>query len=536
MDRRDILKGFAFGGAAWVVGPFALSGCGPSKSGGGSGDSKTLRVITQQNMASVDPIWTTAPGTRLLGYMVYDQLIGVDANYQPRPQMVEGWTVEDDGRSYVFSLRKGLKFHDGSPVRSPDCIASIARWGARDNYGQMLMKFVDKQEAIDDRKFRIRLTQPVDLLPAALGKSSAPACLIMPERLAKTDPATQVTDVIGSGPFRFVKEEWIPGTGAVFARFEDYVPRKEPQSGLAGSRMAGVDRVVLTQLTDPATAMAALVAGEQDIWDLPPHDLLPLLGQNPDIKVEQRISSNAYYMLQFNHLQPPFNTLAVRKAVAMAVNQQDFMGAVSDKEMIRPNFSYYSGESPYATDAGSEIMRKPDIAAAKQALAASGYAGEKVVLLAPMEGAIAGLGQVAESLLKQIGLNVEFIGLDFASMTQRRSNRGPVDKGGWSAFITAWLGDDIADPAVHPMLRGAGEKGYSGWATDPEIERLRLEWLTAPDGDKRKTIATEIQVQAFQTLPYVPLGSSETRSAYRKDLTGIGKTPVTAYWNVGKAG
>jgi peptide/nickel transport system substrate-binding protein len=211
------------------------------------------------------------------------------------------------------------------------------------------------------------------------------------------------------------------------------------------------------------------------------------------------------------------------------------MGAVSSKELIRPNFSYYSSESPNATDAGNEIIRKPDMAAAKQALAASGYAGEKVILLAPMEGAVAGLGQVAESVLKQIGLNIELVGLDFTSMTQRRSNRGPVDKGGWSAFITGWLGDDIADPAVHPMLRGAGEAGYSGWTIDPELERLRLTWLTAPDAEKRKAIAAQIQVQAFKTLPYIPLGSAETRSAYRKDLTGMGMTPVTAYWNIGKS-
>ncbi len=128
--------------------------------------------------------------------------------------MAEGWTFEEDGRTFVLGLREGLKFHDGEPVRSADCIASIQRWGARDGFGQLTMRFVDGFEAIDDAKFRIKLKKPFPLLPAALGKSNSSQCFIMPERMAKVDPMKQVTETVGSGPYRFLKDEFVSGAKA----------------------------------------------------------------------------------------------------------------------------------------------------------------------------------------------------------------------------------------------------------------------------------------------------------------------------------
>ncbi len=491
--------------------------------------------MTAQSLSSLDPIWTTAPGTRLFGYLVYDQLIAMDENYNPQPQMAEGWTTEDEGRSYTISLRDGLKFHDGEPVRAQDCVPSIERWMARDNFGQILAQFVEAQEVIDDRSFRILLNRPVLQLPAALAKLSAPACLIMPERLAKTDPAEQVTEAIGSGPFRFLADEWVSGASSAYARFEDYVPRDEPVSGLAGGRVPAIGRIEISQVSDPSTAMSALMGGEQDYWDAPPHDLVPLLRQDDGIEVRRRTTSSVYYMMQFNHLQAPFNNLAMRRAVAMAVDQSQFLAAVSEPGSSEACYSYYSCESPYASDVGSELMRDTDMEDAKAALAEAGYNGEKVVLLATMEGPNAGLGQVAEDLFRRLGLNVELVGMDFASITQRRTNRQSVDQGGWSVFLTAWLGDDINNPAVHPMLRGAGEEGYSGWASDPELERLRVEWAVAGTEAEQKDIARTIQERGYANIPYVPLGSSRLESAYSKNLTGIFDTPVNVYWNIGKS-
>ena len=120
------------------------------------------------------------------------------------------------------------------------------------------MKYIDGFEAIDDRRFKIKLKQAFPLLPAALGKSSSSQCFIMPERMARTDPMKQVTETIGSGPYRFLKEEWVSGAKAAWAKFDGYIPRKEPVNGIAGGRIPAIDRIEWSFINDASTAMAAL--------------------------------------------------------------------------------------------------------------------------------------------------------------------------------------------------------------------------------------------------------------------------------------
>jgi peptide/nickel transport system substrate-binding protein len=526
MRRRDLLKSLAFSGLAASV------GCGPAAK---KAAVSTLRIIHSQNLGSLDPVFTTEPATKDFAFLTYDQLVAVDENFVPRPQMAEGWSVEDNGRSYVFGLRDGLKFHDGAPVRSQDCIPSIRRWGARDGFGELAMSFIDDMQVIDDKRFRIKLKQPFALLPDALGKATASECFIMPERLASTDPTKPLTEALGSGPYRFLKDEWVSGSRAAWARFDGYIPRKEPVSGIAGGRIPAVARIEWSMIGDASTAMAALQAGEQDYWDQPPADLIPTLKADPNIRVDARIKSGAYLMLQFNHLQPPFNNLAIRRAVAMAVDQSQFLrAAANDPKLTRPCYGVYACGTSYASEAGADIIKVADLAKAKAALAASGYAGQKVVLLGLQEGPVAAAAQVAEDLLRRLGMNVEFVTVDFATLAQQRQSRAPVESGGWSAFVTGWSGGDIVNPAVNQMLRGAGEKSYPGWATDPTLESLRRQWTASVDPDERRRLATEIQVQFFKTLPYVPLGSILTQSAYRDNVTGVFPAPVPAYWNIGK--
>ena len=528
MKRRNFLKG-----ASLVAGslPVLARPVLAQKSA-----ARTLRVIRGGNLASLDPIWTTAPPTKDYAFLTFDQLLSVDMAYAPQPQMAEGWTVEDDGRTYVLGLRDGLKFHDGEPVRSVDCIASIQRWGARDGFGQLTMKFVDAFEAIDDRRFRIKLKKPFALLPAALGKSSSSQCFIMPERMAKTDPMKQVTETIGSGPYRFLRDEWVSGARAAWARFDGYIPRKEPVNGIAGGRIPAVDRVEWTFINDSSTAMAALQAGEQDYWDQPSLDLIPILKNDPNIVVSTRNPTGSYYMLQLNHSQPPFDNPKIRQAVAMAVDQSDFLkSAVSDPALIKPCYSYYGADSPYASEDGADVLKVKSIDKAKAALKEAGYTGETVVILGVMDSPVsAAMCQVAEDLLRRIGMTVKLVAMDFATLAQRRVSREPVDKGGWSAFVTVWTGADIVNPAVHQMLRAGGTTAWFGWPNDPGMEALRDQWANATDAGEQKRLAIALQVQAFKTLPYIPLGSLVAQVAYRKNLTGVFPSPVFAYWNIAK--
>ncbi len=262
-----------------------------------------------------------------------------------------------------------------------------------------------------------------------------------------------------------------------------------------------------------------------------------MLKSDPNIVVSPRNPTGSYYMLQLNHTQPPFNNPKVRQALAMAVDQSDFLkGAVSDPSLIKPCTSYYGSDSPYFSDAGAEILKIKSLDKAKAMLKESGYAGEKVVILGVMESPVlAAMCQVAEDLMRRMCMNVELVAMDFATMAQRRTSREPTDKGGWSLFVTVWTGSDIVNPAVHQMLRAGGSTAWFGWPTDPEMEALRDQWANASDLPEQKKLAIALQVEAFKTLPYIPLGSLVSLVAYRKNLTGVFPCPVAAYWNIGKS-
>ena len=278
---------------------------------------KVLKLIPQADLRILDPIGTTAYITRNHGYMVYDTLFATDAKFQIQPQMVDKWQLSADKLTYTFTLRDGLKFHDGQAVRSADCIASVQRWAKRDALGQKLAEVTDSLTAVDDKTFRLKLKKPFPLTLQALGKLSANVPFIMPERIAKTDAFQNITEAIGSGPFKFVKEEWVPGNKVVYARNADYLPRKEPPSWSAGGKVVKVDRVEWIYIPDAATAAAALNAGEADWWESVPPDLVALLQKNKDIRVENLDPLGSMGMLRFNFLQPPFDKQPMRAGPAL---------------------------------------------------------------------------------------------------------------------------------------------------------------------------------------------------------------------------
>ncbi|MBN8899213.1 MAG: ABC transporter substrate-binding protein, partial [Rhodospirillales bacterium] len=246
MLRRGFLAGTAAGLAAAGSGMLARPAIAQP--------AKKLVFVPQANLTVLDPIWTTAVITRHHGYLVYDQICALDSGFRVRPQMAEGWAIDDGGRTWTFTLRPGLRFHDGEPVRAADCIASIRRWGTRDQFGQQAMAATDEMVAVDDRRFRFRLKRPFPLLAAALGKQTSSPCFIMPERVAATDASRQIAETVGSGPYSFIRDEFVPGARVGYQRFGGYAPRDEPPDWTAGGRVARIERVEWSIMPDPATA------------------------------------------------------------------------------------------------------------------------------------------------------------------------------------------------------------------------------------------------------------------------------------------
>jgi peptide/nickel transport system substrate-binding protein len=506
-------------------------------SGAGIAADKVLRFVPQADLKTLDPVGTVNNNTRNFGYMVYDTLFGVDKDFKPQPQMVERWSVSDDKLTWSFTLRSGLKWHDGTPVKAADCVASIQRWAARDSLGALLKAAMASIEPSDDATFTIKLKEPFNALLDALAKPSSLPAFMMPERLAKTDPFQNNTEVVGSGPFRFVASEWAPGSKLVFVKNVDYVPRGEPASFSAGGKVVKVDRVEWLTIPDASTASAALSAGEVDWYELPPTDLLPVLNRSKDLIVKAVDPYGSQALLRFNHTQPPFDKREIRQAVLAVADQNDYMTAiVGDRSNWLPCYSVFPCNTPLKTETGADVLKgKRDFDKARELLKQGGYKGEKVVVISAGDVPIMQtLSLVTVDLLKKIGMNAELQATDQGAYFARRNNRESVDKGGWSIFQTWFNAPDLLNPVAHLPLQGNGAKGYAGWPENAEVEALRRAWLKAKDLDEQKEIAGKIQTLAFADVFYIPLGQFKLPTAYRRDLTGVIPAPIPFFWNLEK--
>jgi peptide/nickel transport system substrate-binding protein len=498
--------------------------------------AKTLRFIPQANLTSLDPIWTTATVTTNHGYYIYDTLFSVDGRMQPQPQMAEGAEVSPDQLTWTIRLREGLRFHDNTPVRSADCVASLARFAKKDAFGQIFATRLDGFATPDDRTLQIRLTRPFPLMLDMLAKPDANVPFIMPERLARTDPGTAITEMIGSGPYRFLASEYNSGSFVAYAKFDGYVPRQEKPDWGSGGKVAHYERVEWHVITDPATSGAALRNGEVDWWENPIADLLPQLRADPSLATQILNPTGLLAIMRLNNLQPPFDDVKLRRVVMMAANQQDYMQAVygDAKDLWRSCYSLFPCGTPYETEGGSELLSGThDPAAVKAALQAAGYAGQKVVILNPTDFPTIGpLGQVTYAALKQIGMNADLQESDWGTVIQRRGSREPTDRGGWSIFHTWGSGAAYINPAVSTIVRGLGAAGWFGWYSDPAIEQMVGQWLDAPDQDSRKRLADAIGAEAMRNVATIPLGQAFAPTTYRRTITGVLQGNGPYPWNV----
>ncbi len=525
MINRRALLGAAMAGPG-LAGPALAQPAG----------ARVLRYIPQADVTVLDPVVTTAYITRHHALMVWDQLYGLDAQLRPQPQMVAGHRLEDDGRLWRFTLREGLEFHDGEMVRGRDCVASIKRWAQRDPLGQALMSRVAEMAAPSDREFTIRLHRPFGAMLDALAKVGPPALVVMPERLANTDPARPVPEMIGSGPFRFKADERVAGARTVYERFARYKPREDGVAvWTSGPKRVHFDRVEWTVMPDGGTSLSAMRNGEMDWWENPPNDLLPPMRRDRNIALAKISPLGSMGTGVFNHLHPPFNNPAIRRVVLEAMRQQDFMVAAAgvEPEGWQVPVGVFAPGTPMANAAGMEVLTRPrDLEASRRALLAAGYKGEKVVLLAPTDQPVlVALSEVARDLLVRLGFNVEAAVSDWGTVVQRRASTEPVEKGGWSMYQTTWNGVDMVNPIGTQVIRANGARAFFGWPSVPALETLRDAWLDATSLAEQQRLAAEIQRVALEQAVFMPTGQLFGLSAHRRSIADV-VTGVIAFWNV----
>ncbi len=501
--------------------------------------AKTLRFIPQADLPNLDPIVGTQLVVRNASLMVYDMLYGSDSQVRSQPQMVEGHDLSSDSKVWTFKLRDGLKFHDNTPVLSRDCVASLKRWMVRDTLGQRLKSQMDVIEVVDDRSFRIRLNKPFPLMLFALGKNGTNIPVMMPERIANGDPFKAVTEYIGSGPMMFKRDEWLVGAKAVFERFAGYQPRQEKSDWLAGGKHMLLDRIEWVTIPDSGTAASALQSGEVDWWEQPVNDLVPLLKQNKSIKVDVADPFGNIGLLRMNHLHAPFNDVRIRRAVQLALSQEDMMRAVvgDDTALWKTLPSFFTPGTPSYTEAGGEPLKGPRrYDEAKKLLAEAGYDGKPVVMLVAAEVPITkAQGDVTADLLGKIGMKVDYQSLDWGTVGSRRASKAPDNQGGWDIFFSWSPGATCINPAGYSGLDASGDGAWFGWPKSDEVQARIGEWYEAPDEAAQKKSMDAIDKASMEFVTYIPTGFFLSNTAWRSNVTGVVKSPFPMFWGVEKA-
>lgn len=490
--------------------------------------AQTIKVVMHSDVKILDPVFSGAYITRNHAYMIYDTLFAIDEKLQVKPQMVDSWTTSDDGLTWTFKLRDGLEWHDGTPVTSEDCVASLKRWAVRDPLGKMLMADTASLDAADAKTLKLVLKQPFPLLLEVLGKPNAPLPVMMPARLAATPADQRIGDPIGSGPFRFLKDQWRPGSAMVLERNPAYVPRQEAPDFLAGGKNVKIDQLTLRVMPDQSTGANALMAGEIDYMQYLPFDMLSLLEKDKGVKL---VGLGGIHQFQgnfrLNHAFPPFDNAAVRKVMWKLVDQDATLTAIGVPEPYRSKScpSFWMCGTPLTTDAGANVA-KVDLAAAKAELKASGYKGEPVIVLEVAGSISQTASRVLTQNMRDAGFTVEAQPRDWPTVLARRAK-----KDGWSMFPVYSNGTDMYSPLTHFYV-AATCNDFPGWSCDNRVPDLLKAFTRAATLDERKKIAAEIQVIAYEMVPSLMWGQFTIPAGYRSDLKGLIQSDYPMFWEV----
>lgn len=499
----------------------------------------TLIVVPHAEPKVFDPHQSGVNITTMHSAMIYDQLFGWDEKMTAQPQAAESVTVSPDKLVYTFKLRPGLVFHDGTPVTTRDVIATLNRMLKRDTQIAKLAEAIAGVERVDDQTFTVKLKEPFGFVTHLIGGSNNVAGGIMREKEAMTDPFTPINEYIGSGPYKFSRADWAPGSKVVYLKHDAYKPRSEPASAMSGGKVARIDRVEWRIIPDSSVAMAALRAGEIDFLDAPPIDLVNTVATNPDIVVGEVWPIENQGVFRMNQIHPPFNNLKARLAVAYAVNQIDYMTAgIGDKRYWRECYAYWLCSPPNGTEAGSEAFRKPDLEKSRQLVRESGVADAPIVIIGgsdiPMYNAWSLL--TAETL-KKIGFTKIDLQLsDWGSVAARRAKKDPPTQGGWNMFHTSANGAQLTSPMTSPStIMTCDGRNFVGWPCDEVVEKMRDQYIKETDPKKQQELVEAMHKRLWEVIPYVPLGQFKQPFLWRKNVSGVLRANTLVFWNITKS-
>lgn len=495
--------------------------------------AQTLTAVLEAEVVTLDPHFTTAYISRTFGYMVFDTLFGMDRAGRPQPQMVESWTTSPDGLTWRFTLREGLLWHDGTPVTAADCVASIRRWGPRSALGTRLLAATASIEANDARSFTLTLKEPYGLVLETLGTAASPGPFMLPERLARTPGTERITEIIGSGPFMYRREDHRPGDRMLLRRNPRYNSRPEPNDLFAGGKPVRIEALELRVVPDGLTAANAIQAGEVDYMQYAPFDLLPRLERDRRVRVLGFTGLDTFTgHYRTNAASGPFADPAIRRVLLRLVDQAEVMAAFGlSSQYQRTCAAIFVCGGPYETTAGSEVTRDPSIEAARAALRATSYNGEPVIVMVANDLEAARISsEVLANRMRQAGFNVDMQVMDWASLLARRTRRE-----GWHVFGVHAIGIDLQSPITNPFVAfTCSGIPASGYHCNERLTALFDAFTKAPDHAARMRLIEEMQRLIYSEVITLPWGQFAQPALHRANLRNLVPSAIPVFWNVEK--
>lgn len=500
----------------------------------------TLKFVPQADLRILDTAWTTAAITRNHGYLVYEPLFSYDSKNEPKPQAIESWTASPDGLTWTFNMRPGMTFSDGTPITAKDAAASLERWSKRKASGTTMRARMAAITAKDDKTFEITFKERFGLVLETLADAIQPTFVLRAQDAA-ADPFQQVQfkEVIGSGPFAFVSEEWVPGSKAVYKKNANYKPRPEAPDGFWGGKIAKLDRIEWIYIPDPNTQVQALIRGEVDVVEIPAVDLLPLLKRAPNVKVQvmDQMGSQGFFML--NAQAAPLDKPEVRQALAHIVDQAQFLTAtIGNPEYEKPCVSIMACGSPNESTAGAAAFAKADIAKAKELLKKAGYNNEPIVLMDPTDQHILHqMAVVMGQLMREAGINVDLQANDWSAVVTRsaRGDKPGPGSPGWHLHPTWAPARVVGSPLTATQLRApCNPTTFVPAPCDQELEARKARFFAAATPADRKAAMDSLQSRFYEIMPYVVTGQFLAPKAWRDNVTGVVNASEFVFWNVEK--
>lgn len=496
-------------------------------------DQNVLRVIGD-DLTELDPTQGSNRISIVYSQMVFDTLFALDGKMMPQPMMVDSYSVSHDGLTRKYVLRKGLKFHDGTPVTSKDAVASLRRWMDNTSIGGQLKARLASLTTDDDSNFTLVLKEPFGFVEFLLAGAGSPIPSIMREQDALRPYHTPMPiPVVGSGPFRYVDSERVVGSQSVFERNPGYVARSEPSDGLAGSRVVKVDRVKWMVMPDATTAAGALAANEADFWMEANPDQLPFLRERGLKFIPNGLPFVSF--LRPNFLLPPFNDVRARQALALLVDQNELLPALAPGNGSSCHSFGVCGTF-FGSENGSEPYRHPNIDKAKKLLAELGDKMRPIVMLSLATGRDNDIAQVLKQRLEQAGVIVDLQQMDLPTLLQRVRTKGNLPKGGgYNLFVYNATGSLWFHPLTNSALDlSCGGKNWPGFPCDEKSEALRERFLRANEAASQSAAFEDFETYLWTFMPYVPLGQLDVMNAYRPNIDGVMRGYVQPFWNITK--